>query len=101
MQLLERRHPKIMMRVELLIKPGRSAFMDSDTQKIGSCTVGIGAVPVFMLPVAGATIEWPDPSHAGLCFLRARDSNNVGSVSTSNGTRTRDLCWRRPSPISI
>jgi len=48
----------------LLIEPGRSAFMDSDTQKIGSCTVGIGAVPVLILAVAGATIEWPGPSHA-------------------------------------
>jgi hypothetical protein len=38
--------------------------MDSDTQKIGSRTVGIGAVPVLMLAVAGATIEWPNPSHA-------------------------------------
>jgi hypothetical protein len=47
-----------------LIQPGRSAFVDSDTQEIGPCTVGIGAVPVVMSAFAGATIEWPDPSHA-------------------------------------
>ena len=52
------------MRVELLVEPRRTAFMDSDTQEIGSCTVGKGAVPVFLLAVAGATIEWPSPSHA-------------------------------------
>jgi hypothetical protein len=52
------------MGVELLIEPGRSAFMNSGTQKIGSCAIGIEAVPVLMLAVAGATIEWPGPSHA-------------------------------------
>ncbi len=52
------------MGVELLVEPGRSAFMDSDTQEIGARTIGIGAVPVLMLAVAGATNEWPGPSHA-------------------------------------
>jgi hypothetical protein len=52
------------MGIELLIEPGRSAFMNSGTQKIGSRTIGIGAVPVLMFTVAGATIEWPGPSHA-------------------------------------
>jgi hypothetical protein len=40
------------------------AFMESDTQEIGSCPVGTGAVPVLMLAVAGATIKWPSLSHA-------------------------------------
>jgi hypothetical protein len=31
MQLLQRRHPEIGMGVELLVEPGRSAFMDSNT----------------------------------------------------------------------
>ena len=88
------------MGVELLIKPGRSAFMDSDTQKIGSCTVGTGAVPVLMFAVAGATIKWPGPSHAGLSFLWRRESKNVGSVSKSNRTRRRDRCCRPASPRS-
>jgi hypothetical protein len=64
MQLLYWRHPEIRMGIELLIKPGSSAFVGAHTQKIGSCTVGIGVVPVLMLAVAGATIEWPSPSHA-------------------------------------
>ena len=51
------------MRVELFVEPGRSAFMDSDTQEIGSRTIGAAAVPVLMFAIAGATIEWPNPSH--------------------------------------
>ena len=54
------------MRIELLIEPRRSPFMHSDTQEIGSCTVSAETVPILMLAVAGATIEWPGPSHAGL-----------------------------------
>jgi hypothetical protein len=38
--------------------------MDSDTQEIGSRTVGTRAVPFLMFAVAGATIEWPNPPHA-------------------------------------
>jgi len=38
MQFLYRRHPEIGMRIELLIKPGGSGFMGSDTQKIRLCT---------------------------------------------------------------
>ena len=50
------------MGIELLVEPGRSTFMDSNTQKIGLCTVGTGAVPLLMLVVTGATVEWPSPS---------------------------------------
>src|SRR5262245_29480625 len=64
MQLLQRRHPEIGMGVQLLVEPGRSAFMKSDTQEIGSCLVGSAAVPVLMMAVSGATIKWPGPSHA-------------------------------------
>src|SRR3954469_16623923 len=64
MQLLQRRHPEIRVRIKLLIKPGGSAFVDSDAQKIGPCTVRFGAVPILVSDFAGATIEWPDPSHA-------------------------------------
>ena len=64
MQLLHRRHLEIRMRIELLIEPGRSAFMDSNTQKIGSCTVGIGAIPVLMFSVVGETTKRPGASHA-------------------------------------
>src|SRR5262245_30708055 len=85
------------MRFELLIEPCRSAFMHSDTQEIGSCTFSTGAVPVLMLAVAGATIEWPGPSHAGLFFLRRRESKNVGSVSKSSHTRRRRDRYCRPA----
>ena len=51
------------MGVELLVEPGRSALMDSDTQEIGSRTGRTRAVPFLMFAVAGATIEWPSPSH--------------------------------------
>src|SRR6516165_2796441 len=59
MELLQRRHPDIRMSVELLIEPGRSAFMNSDTQKIGSCNFSTRAVPVVRFAVAGATVKWP------------------------------------------
>jgi hypothetical protein len=53
------------MGVELLIEPGRSALMGSDTQEIGSRSVGSRAVPFLMFAGAGATIEWPpNPPHA-------------------------------------
>src|SRR5437667_9588454 len=74
MQLLQRRHPEIRMGVELLIEPGRSALMDSDTQEIGSRTVGVRAVPFLMFAVAGATIEWPNPPHARLSPFRHRET---------------------------
>src|SRR5215510_16483299 len=61
MQLLQRRHPEIGMGVQLLVEPGRSAFMKSDTQEIGSCPVCSAAVPVLMMAVSGATIKWPGP----------------------------------------
>jgi hypothetical protein len=44
------------MGVELLVKPGRSPFVDSDTHEIRAGTVGIGAVSFFALAVAGAGI---------------------------------------------
>jgi hypothetical protein len=37
MEFLYRRHPEIGMRIELLIKPGASGFVGSDTQKIRAC----------------------------------------------------------------
>src|SRR5215510_8083313 len=101
MQLLYRRHPEIRMRFELLIEPCRSAFMHSDTQEIGSCTFSTGAVPVLMLAVAGATIECPGPSHAGLFFLRRRESKNVGSLSKSSHTRRGDRYCRPANPRRI
>src|SRR5207247_9178175 len=64
MQLLYRRHPEIRMGVELLIKPGRSAFVDADAQEIGSRTVAMTLIPFPMFPVAGATIGWPSQFHA-------------------------------------
>mgnify|MGYP003578898279 CR=1 FL=1 len=67
------------MRVELLVEPGCAAFMDSNTQEIGSCTAGTGAVPVLILATAGVTMEWPGPSHAWLFFLPGRKSKHVGA----------------------
>src|SRR4029450_1013979 len=64
MEFLYRRHPKIRMPVQLLIKPGRSAFVGSDTQEIGSRAVSTRAFPFLMRAVAGATITRPGPSHA-------------------------------------
>jgi hypothetical protein len=73
------------MGVELLIEPGRSTFMDSDTQKIGSRTVRIGAVTVVAINVVTVTVmaitvgpvsivtvprfEWPTPTHATVFFI--------------------------------
>jgi hypothetical protein len=50
-----------------LINPGRSALVGADAQEIGSCTIGMGPVPVLMSIVAVATVEWPSPFH-GLLF---------------------------------
>jgi len=59
------------MRLELLIKPARSAFVGSDTQKIGPWTASKRPVPFLMPIVAGATVEWPNPSHIYIIFLSA------------------------------
>jgi hypothetical protein len=64
MQLLYWRHPEIRMGVELLIKPGRSAFVDSHTQKIGSCIAINRPVRFLMTVRGGTTFESPGPSHA-------------------------------------
>jgi len=71
MQFLYRGHPEIRMGVELLIKPGRSAFLGSDAQKIGPCIASKRPVPFLMPVVAGATVEWPSPSHVYIIFLSA------------------------------
>src|SRR5690349_17156277 len=61
MQFLYRRHPEIRMRVELLIKPGRSAFVGSDADEIGLC------MPcqrqLFFVIVNGARVKLPSPMH--------------------------------------
>jgi hypothetical protein len=64
MQLLYWRHPEIRMGVELLIKPGRSAFVGSHTQKIGLCIAINRPVRFLMTVGAGASFESPGPSHA-------------------------------------
>jgi len=51
MEFLYRRHPEVRMGIELLIKPGASSFMGSDTQKIGLSTASRRPVP-FLMPVA-------------------------------------------------
>src|SRR5262249_29363817 len=76
-------------------------LLHSDTQEIGSCTFSTGAVPVLMLAVAGATIECPGPSHAGLFFLWRRESKNVGSLSKSSHTRRGDRYCRPANPRRI
>ena len=83
----------------MLIKPGRSAFMDSDTQKIGLCTVGIGAVPVLMLAVAGATIEWPGPSHRTIFSIPDLKSKPECGVAAVFGwvENRQNEAERRPS----
>ena len=77
MQFLYRRHPEIRMGVELLIKPSRSAFVGADAQEIGSCTIGMGPILFLMPIVAGATVEWPSPSHASLFSFQRRKSKNA------------------------
>ena len=64
MQLLYGGHPEIRMGIELLIKPGRSAFMDTDAQEIGSRTLAMTLVSFPMSAVAAATIVSPSPFHA-------------------------------------
>jgi hypothetical protein len=64
MQLLYWRHPEIRMGVELLIKPGRSAFVDSHTKKIGPCIAINRPVRFLMTVRAGTSFESPGPSHA-------------------------------------
>src|SRR5205814_9122935 len=73
---------------ELLVKPGRPAAKDSNTQEVGSCTVGIGAVPVLMSAAAGATIEWPAASHACLSFLRHRENKNRQQIQSHQKNRS-------------
>src|SRR5437660_5247897 len=88
MQLLERRHPESRMRVELLIKRGRSALVGANAQEIGSCTIGMGPVPVLMSIVAVATVDWPNPFHGLLFFLPVLKKHD--SVRQPNQASTRD-----------
>src|SRR5262245_52793962 len=64
MQFLYWRHPKIRMGVELLIKPGRSAFVGSDAQKVRAW---IACWRAFSILVGThARFEWPSPTHVAL-----------------------------------
>ena len=65
------------MRVDLLVEPRRSAFVDSDTEEVGTCTTGTRAVSVVMLPVSGTTSAWQGPSHASLSFVRRHEGKDL------------------------
>jgi len=60
MQFLYRRHPEIRMGIELLIKPCRPAFVGSDTDEIGLCTLQRTVLVAF---VSGACAKSPSPMH--------------------------------------
>lgn len=55
------------MRVELLVQPGRPAFMNSDAQEIRLCVPGMTSIPFLVFALAGETIEWP--THLTLDYL--------------------------------
>jgi hypothetical protein len=57
MQLFERRHPEVRVRIDLPIEPGRTALVKSDAHEIGSCTVGMTPVGWVTFAIAAATIE--------------------------------------------
>jgi hypothetical protein len=59
MQLLYRRHPKVRMEVELVIKPGGSTFLSSHTQKIRTCITGGRSMVSPIEFIAHAGFEWP------------------------------------------
>jgi hypothetical protein len=61
MQFFYRRHPEVRMRVELLIKPRRPAFVGSDADKIGLRMPP--QRPLFFAIVAGARGKSPSPMH--------------------------------------
>src|SRR5260370_32202348 len=69
MQFLYGRHPEIRMGVELLIKPGRSAFVSSDAQEIGPWIPT--KRPVLLLMIACATVESRSPPHVCIIFILA------------------------------
>src|SRR6266436_1624210 len=71
MQFLYGRHPEIGMRIELLIKPGRSAFVSSDAQEIGPWIASKRPVLLLMLMIAGATVESRSPPHVCIIFILA------------------------------
>jgi hypothetical protein len=79
MQLLYRRHPEIGMGIELLIEPGASSFMGSDTQKIGFCTASRRPIPFLMLVATAASVEQPSPCHLSLFSFWSRKSKNQQS----------------------
>jgi hypothetical protein len=62
MQFLYGRHPEIRMRVELLIKPCRSAFVGSDAHEIGLYMPRYR--PLFFANVAGALFKSPSQMHS-------------------------------------
>src|SRR5436190_20316862 len=98
MQFLYRGHPEIRMGVELLIKPGRSAFLGSDAQKIGPCIASKRPVPSLMPVVAGATVEWPSPSHVCIIFLSAPKKQERRQVRSARTICSQ--CQGVPSDVS-
>jgi hypothetical protein len=61
MQFLYGRHPEIWMGIELLIKPCRPAFVGSDANEIGLCTL---QMELFFAIVDGVRVKSPSPMHS-------------------------------------
>jgi hypothetical protein len=57
------------MRVELLIKPGRSTLLSSDTQEIGAGIAPSKLNLLFVAVVGDANFEWPNPTHFCIIFF--------------------------------
>jgi hypothetical protein len=85
------------MGIELLIKPGASGFMRSDTQKIGPSVASNGPVSLLAPVVTGATIEWPSPSHFSLFSFWIQKSKNEQSIFELKGALDR-LWWASVRP---
>jgi CBS domain-containing protein len=97
MQFLYGRHPEIRVRVELLIKPCRSAFVGSDAHEIGLCMPRYR--PLFFANVAGALFKSPSQMHSStilsallkrqecefelLMYRRASVASTIGLISVA------------------
>jgi hypothetical protein len=76
------------MGIELLIQPGCSRFVGSDTQKIWTRIASNGLIPLLPSVVTGATSEWPSPSHFLLFSFRTRKSKSEQMILESKGAGT-------------
>ena len=79
------------MRVELLIEPGRSGFVQPNAQEIGSCVGAPISTAIIVFAVAGTAVKRPPPVHGELCRFRHGKSKNPFAGLTDPVTPAEEI----------